>query len=347
MQFSELRIDPIVGRQVFIAEDRAGRPNDFLKLEQSERAAVDAVAVVGCPFCAGHEKQTLETSYAVHDARGDWQVRVVPNKFPAVTSHGEKVVTTGLPFKVQPAIGAQEVIIESPRHISDIIDLSLEEFTTVLLVFRDRLRHWADDRVTRHALIFKNVGYAAGASLEHAHSQVLALPFVPRTLGEELQGARRFYADHQRCVYCQLLQEEIRQGLRVVAEEGPFVALCAYAARQPYETWILPTQHAAHYGQLSEVHALSLAKLLQQLLFRLHALLPRLSYNLVLHTAPFEQNGDSAPNGDAVEPYYHWHWELIPRTTKLAGLEWGTGMHVNPMAPERAAAGLRGVRCEG
>ena len=327
----------------------------------------------------GRESQTPQALLTISDAQGAWQVRVVPNKFPAVASTAKQVESPPAfaPLTaVEPSLGAHEVVIESPQHVGDIADFSVEEIATVLQVFRSRLQYWTKDSLMRFATVFKNVGPAAGASLEHAHSQVLALPFVPRAMAEELRGARRFFSEHQQCVYCWLVQEEIRQGIRLIAKEGPFVAFCAYAGRQPYETWIMPTAHTAHFSHLSDADTVSLALLLRQILLKLHAKLPGLSYNLLLHTAPFDRSGDYASGNSAsgncvsgnsvsgnsvsgnsafgdsanndhanedpsAETYYHWHWELIPRTTALAGLEWGTGLYVNPLAPERAAAMLR------
>ncbi|MCG8448926.1 MAG: galactose-1-phosphate uridylyltransferase [Pirellulales bacterium] len=326
----------MVGRRVFIAEDRAGRPNDYSKSEEVFGSSSVAKATVAlCPFCAGHEEQTPEPLFTVSDAHGDWRVRVVPNKYPAVMGDAESAAPTGLSYsllKAEPSVGAHEVIIESPRHLHDITEMSLEELTVVLQMFRARLQHWAEDGRMQHAIVFKNVGSAAGASLEHVHSQLLAMPFIPEGIMAELQGAHSYFAKHQACLFCRLLEEEMHQGARLVAEEGSLVAFCAYAGRQPYETWILPNKHAAHYGELSDEETMSLAKILRQVLLKLQVQVPALSYNLVLHTAPFHHD---------CHLYYHWHWELIPRTSQLAGLEWGTNTYVNPLAPERAAAKLR------
>jgi UDPglucose--hexose-1-phosphate uridylyltransferase len=319
---SELRTDPVCGRKVFIAEDRAKRPNDYAQVQIAKAPAAN------CPFCRGHESLTpFATAEAPAD--GPWQVRVIPNKFPAV--HRQPVeVSDGATAPV----GAHEVIIESPRHLHDITELSADELTRVLGVYRDRLRHWSGDEGLRHAILFKNVGFAAGASLEHIHSQLVALPFVPEEIEAELGGARRYYGSHDECVYCRLLADELHSGARLVAREEPFVAFCAYAGRQPYETWLMPTEHAAQFHEIAEQDLAALASLLQQVLGRLRRRLDGLSYNLILHTLPFH---------GAETQSYHWHWELIPRTSHLAGLEWGSGVHINSLAPERAAQRLRDV----
>jgi UDPglucose--hexose-1-phosphate uridylyltransferase len=316
----ELRIDPICGRYVYIAEDRAGRPNDFVK------SPGDAVAKRArqyhCPFCAGHEAATPDASATVLDAAGRWQVRVVPNKYPAVALDGV----------APPALGAHEVIIESPRHLADVVELDATEFAAVLGVYRDRLRHWVGDDRLRHAVIFKNSGSAAGASLEHVHSQLIALPHVPAAVQAEIDGAERFHAARGRCAYCDLIQREVDAGDRLVKQSHGYVAMCAYAGRQPYETWILPEEHAARFDMLEDGALFGLALLLQDVLRRLYAQADRLAYNLILHTGPFDAAHAAA---------FHWHWELIPRSSQLAGFELGAGAYINPVSPERAAQNLR------
>lgn len=343
-----MRLDPIVGRKVLIAEDRAKRPNDYSPIVFAGESFASSGATAGaCPFCAGHEHQTPPSLVEMLDEQGRWQVRVVANKFPAVSGSPAENPAENLPGDFQPrpvesvlpapqqALGVQEVVIESPQHVRDFSDLSLHQVAAVLQVYRERLRHWADEGRLRHALAFKNVGLAAGASLEHIHGQLMALPYVPTAVAEELAGAGRYYDRRGKCVFCQLVQEEFQQRVRLVAEEGPFVAFCAYAGRQPYETWILPTAHAPRFERLTDQESMSLAKIFQQVLGRLGHQLSPLSYNLILHTSPFQ--------GDC-EDYYHWHWELIPRTCPLAGLEWGAGVFINPLSPEQAARLLQKVK---
>ena len=335
---SELRTDPVVGRKVYIAEDRAGRPNDYAEFGTTFDQAVGKQSVADCPFCEGHEQETPPALAETLGDDGHWRVRVIPNKYPAARLDAAQltdVAESPACGFAEPALGGHEVIIESPRHLRDVTDLSAEELATVLGVYRSRMRHWSRAGTIRHATLLKNVGFRGGASLEHVHSQLVALPFVPETVAAELEGAGCYYQEHRQCLFCQLLAEERRLGTRVVAGEGRFVALCAYAARQPFETWILPTEHAAHFHTLGDDDLLNLARLLQQLIRRLREHLSPLAYNLVLHTSPFD--GKDADT-------YHWHWELIPRSTQLAGLELGAGVHINPLSPERAAQLLRNAR---
>jgi UDPglucose--hexose-1-phosphate uridylyltransferase len=320
----ELRIDPVCGRRVYIAEERLGRPNDFVAVETGHAALVDAQAArEACPFCAGHESATPHSSAEVGDAAGQWQVRVVPNKFPAVAF-------------VSAAPGAHEVVIESPSHVAEILDLDASQFATVLGVYRDRLAHWASDARLRHGIVFKNSGCTAGASLEHIHSQLIALPYVSPYVEAELAGAQQYGAAHGGCIFCNTIAQEIAVGERLVFDDAGYAALCPYAARQPFETWIVPTRHAARFDQTPDADLPGLAAAIRGVLQRLASVCRsagrELAYNLVLHTGPFDEIHAET---------YHWHWELIPRTTHLAGLEWGAGVYINPVSPERAARELR------
>jgi UDPglucose--hexose-1-phosphate uridylyltransferase len=328
----ELRIDPIVGRRVYIAEDRAGRPNDYVGWDKVPPEAESAspqlgprpsLQVSGCFFCAGNEVHTPIASATVLDAEGRWKVRVVPNKYPAVT----------LGAQVSDAFGAHEVIIESPDHVLDFADLGVDYLAVVLSVYRDRLAHWAADGRFKHALVFKNSGYDAGASLEHVHSQLIALPYVPAAVQAELDGVAAYRNEHGRCVFCDLIKREVATGERLVLRRDGYVAICAFASRQPYEMWILPEHHRPQY--LSHgFNALNEAAVLHELVRRLNVVSPGAPYNLLLHTGPF----------DVADEAFHWHWEVVPRLTHEAGLEWGGGVYITPLLPERAAAELRSAR---
>jgi UDPglucose--hexose-1-phosphate uridylyltransferase len=274
-----------------------------------------------CYFCAGNEMHTPVETAAVLDDKGRWRVRVVPNKYPAVTPDQDE----------RKAFGVHEVIIESSEHLLSVTQLSVDELTRVLGVYRDRLRYWSTEPLLKHISLFKNSGFAAGASLEHIHSQLVALPYVPPSVQAELDGAASYADVHGRCVFCDFCQDEVQNAVRVVIQQGGYVAICAVAPRQPYETWLIPERHAARFEATGDGQIAALAKVLHQLLSRLEAASPGVSYNLLLHTAPYS----------AAEEDYHWHWELVPRLTHEAGLEWGGGVYITPLSPERAAKHLR------
>jgi UDPglucose--hexose-1-phosphate uridylyltransferase len=317
----ELRIDPIVGRRVYVAEDRAGRPNDYVGASLQAPHPVSERLDNHCYFCAGNESHTPVASATVLDGSGRWRVRVVPNKYPAVM----------LDQTESAAFGAHEVIIEAPHHILDVVELAVEDLAVILAVYRDRLAHWSRDGRLKHAAIFKNSGYDAGASLEHVHSQLVALPYVPEAVQAEIDGVARFREATGRCVFCDLIERETAAGERVVMRQNGYAAICAYAPRQPYETWVLPERHAPRFEMLQDADLNDQAGVLHELLRRLQAASPAVAYNLLLHTAPYATSNEA----------YHWHWELVPRLTHEAGLEWGGGVYITPLSPERAAAELR------
>jgi UDPglucose--hexose-1-phosphate uridylyltransferase len=317
----ELRIDPIVGRRVYIAEDRAGRPNDYVGESLRDSQPVSERLANSCYFCAGNESHTPAASAEALDSDGRWRVRVVPNKYPAVVLEESEAG----------AFGVHEVIIESPEHVLDVVEMEIEQLAVVLGMYRDRLAHWAADGRLKCAAIFKNSGYDAGASLEHVHSQLVALPYVPEAVQAELDGVARYRDSHGRCVFCDLIDRETAGGERVVMQTHGCAAICAYAPRQPYETWVLPERHQARFETLKDRELHGQAGVLGELLRRLQAVSPDAAYNLLLHTGPFA----------AADETYHWHWELVPRLTHEAGLEWGGGVYITPLLPERAAADLR------
>jgi UDPglucose--hexose-1-phosphate uridylyltransferase len=266
-----------------------------------------------------------------------WQVRVVPNLYPALRIEGtldERV--EGL-FERMNGIGAHEVIIETPDHHASLATLPLRHIETVLWAFRDRSLDLMRDARFRSLQIFKNHGVAAGASLEHPHSQLIALPIVPKRLQEELTGCEGYYRSHGRCLFCTMIQQEVQAARRVVLENAEFVALAPFASRFPFELCILPKTHGPAFERAHRETYGLLAAILQDVLRRTQILLHDPPYNFMLHSAPWT---------DACDPYYHWHLEITPRLTGVAGFEWGTGFYINPTLPEEAARFLREVAAE-
>jgi UDPglucose--hexose-1-phosphate uridylyltransferase len=258
---------------------------------------------------------------------------VVPNKFPALRIEGElEPAGEGLYDKMN-GIGAHEVIIETPEHRGSIATLSEQAVADVLWAYRERLGDLKKDPRFRYVLIFKNHGEAAGASLEHSHSQLIATPIVPIMVQEELDGAERYYRYKERCVFCDVIHQERQQGVRMIADHDGFTVLAPFAPRFPFETWVLPSRHQPAFDEIAEAEMAALARHLQSLFRRMNEVLLDPPFNLMLHTSPL-QNGNLS--------YYHWHLELIPKLTKIAGFEWGSGFFINPTPPEEAAQFLRG-----
>ena len=329
----ELRKDPVTGRWVIISTERQKRPNDF----RFERPIV--IGREHCPFCPGHEDMTPSEVLAYRNGSAPngpgWEVRVVPNKYPALQVEGTLDREGEGMFDRMNGIGAHEVIIETPDHDKTLASMSDVEIERVLSACRDRVLDLKQDRRFRYILVFKNSGAAAGATLEHTHSQLIAMPVVPEFVREEIEGARRHFEAKERCVFCDIMKQELTSGARVIEENADVVALAPYAPRLPFETWLLPRRHSARFEEAPKRELESLARMLKAVLMRMDHALERPPYNLVIHNAPFT---------DLPVELYHWHVEIMPKLTRTAGFEWGTGFYVNPTSPEEAAAVLRSVK---
>ena len=327
---ADLRKDPVTGRWVIISTERQKRPSDF----QVETVAIKPDAL--CPFCEGHEDKTPPEILAYRNgtpanARG-WEVRVVPNKFPALRVEGTLDREGEGLFDRMNGVGADEVIIETPDHLSTLATMGEQAIERVFWAWRDRVLDLKHDFRLRYIVIFKNHGASAGASLEHSHSQLIALPIVPKEMGEELDGARRHFQQKERCVFCDIIRQELKHGARLISESADFVAVAPYAPRVPFETWLLPKRHSARFEDASRGEYGSLARMVKDTLRRMNQTLLSPPYNLIVHSSPVQDNSSD---------YYHWHVELMPKLTRVAGFEWGTGFYINPTGPEEAAEVLR------
>jgi UDPglucose--hexose-1-phosphate uridylyltransferase len=328
----ELRRDPVTGRWVIIASERAKRPQDFIR---------EPVKLKGgfCPFCPGNEAKTpLEILAYRPESAGNgkngpgWMVRVVPNKYPALEIEADLDRNAEGIYDRMNGTGAHEVIIETPQHEHTFATMPLKRIEDVLYAYRDRIVDLRNDHRLKYALVFKNHGEVAGATLEHPHSQLIALPIVPRQVVEELKGARDYYQIKDRCIYCDIVHQEAKEQLRTVFENENFMVVSPYAPRFPFETWVIPKRHDSAY-QNSPAHLFgNLAIAIKSLAGKLDRVLDLPAFNMVLHTAPLH---------DDPTDHYHWHMEFMPRLTKVAGFEWGTGFYINPTSPEEAAKFLR------
>ena len=331
---SELRKDPVTGRWVIISTERRKRPTDFLM--ESVHSAPDP----NCPFDEGHEHITPRELLALGRNGGGpdtpgWKLRVIPNQFPVLRVEGTLDRQGEGLFDKMNGIGAHEVIIESPRHEDTLATLDEGAVEQVLWAFRERVLDLKKDQRFRYIIIFKNHGQAAGASLGHSCSQLIALPIVPREVRDEVDGSKVHYDTKERCVFCDILRQESEDGRRLIAENADMVAIAPYAPRFPFETWLLPKRHQSLFEEAPRHEYASLARLLGDILRRMNKALNVPPYNLLIHSAPVaERAGD----------YYHWHVEIIPKLTKVAGFEWATGFYLNPTSPEEAAEVLRNAR---
>ncbi len=329
----ELRRDPISGRWVIISIERGKRPTDFVSPLQKRKAGGF------CPFCPSNEHTTTPEIIAFRPASTPpnspgWTLRVVPNKFPVLHIHGDLNKRGEGVFDMMNGIGAHEVIIETPDHLQSLATIPLRAVEDVLWAYYFRLADLKKDIRFKYVLIFKNEGEAAGASLDHSHSQLIALPIVPKTVREEMESSKKYYDSKERCIFCDIINQELQTGKRVIYENDKYVAISPFAPRDPFEAWILPKKHESSFSP-SDKSFVSLAEALQRILKQLDRVLDTPPYNFILHTSPFK---------DEINDYYHWHIEILPRLIKRAGFEWGTGFFINPTPPEEATKFMREVK---
>jgi UDPglucose--hexose-1-phosphate uridylyltransferase len=262
----------------------------------------------------------------------NWTLRVVPNKFPALRIEGELGKAADGIYDRMHGIGAHEIVIESERHDVDLFELPEKRFEDVLWAYRDRIVDLKNDHRFKSVIVFKNHGAAAGASLAHSHSQLIALPVIPKRVMEEMTGCREYYRFRDRCLFCDIVVQELEQKVRIVEETGEFLAFAPYAPRFPFETWIVPKRHQCAYEMIEGDQANALAAVFRRTLRRLNLALENPPFNYIVHSAPFQERAAD---------FFHWHIEIMPKLTKVAGFEWGSGFYINPTPPEESAKYLR------
>jgi UDPglucose--hexose-1-phosphate uridylyltransferase len=325
---SELRHNPITCQWVIVAENRGARPQDLVVQQVIQDTA-------HCPFCEGHEESTPGEVLALRSSecqpnKPGWRVRVVPNKYPAVGTASRQTPSSSTGFErddatILPGLGIHEIIIESPRHLTSVTQLEDEQFAEVLYVYRNRLAGLRKFPQFSNVVLFKNSGAGGGATLAHLHSQVVAL-CADDSIYTDRSPAFRGSGN---CPLCVTVDTD---GQRLTAQSEHFLAFCPFASRFAYEMWVVPRQHAPIFEETAAELLPELAQLLRAVLVKLEATVKSSAYNYIIHTAPFDTAGTN---------HYHWHIEILPRLSTLAGFELGTGCFINTVSPEHAAAALR------
>jgi UDPglucose--hexose-1-phosphate uridylyltransferase len=332
----QLRKDPISGRWVIIASERSKRPDDFPGSSEPKPEAAAAF----CPFCAGNESKTppevysLRTPGTLPDQEG-WRVRVVPNKFPALARGDQPERSQKGVFEAMSGVGVHEVVIETPDHGLEMSDLSLTHLQEVIETFQARIASIEAEHQYQYVQVFKNKGREAGASLSHPHSQIVATPIIPKRIKEELYGAERLFKKYQECVFCRIIKQETAARERLIEQNGHFCAVTPFASRFPFEMQVYPLRHSSHFTDMSREEVQGLAAVLRSVLAKLKLVLADPPYNLVLHQTPNPNiTGGEWPG---LSKDFHWHLEILPVLTRVAGFEYGTGFYINPVLPEAAA----------
>ncbi len=329
----ELRRDPVVGRWVIVETDHPNAPGDFNYEQYIPKGGL-------CPFCYGNEFMTPPEINCLRDPNTQantpgWQVRVIANKFPALQIEGE-LDRRGIGiYDMSNGIGAHEVLIETPYHAKDLPELLPEEVENYLKMCCVRCIDLAKDERFKYLMLFRNYGSAAGASLEHPHTQIVALPMVPKNALEEIHGAKGYFDYRERCIFCDIIRQELQEQERIVLENKYFLSFCPFVSRFPFEIMIIPKKHNGNFCLMNAEEIKALAEIMQGTLRKLKKVFENLSYNYIIHSSPI--------NGDLDVEYYHWHIELMPKLTQVAGFEWGTGFYLDSTSPELAAQYLKAV----
>jgi UDPglucose--hexose-1-phosphate uridylyltransferase len=337
----ELRKDPIIGRWVIVATERARRPDQFSSQTQ------ETVPEKTCPFCEGQESQTPQEIYSVrtrHTPKNTpgWELRVVPSKTPFLRIEGDLERSGKGLYDLMNGIGAHEIVVETNQHIGNMADLTEEQITRVITCYIDRMIDLEKDQRFKYVLVFKNYGWSAGGGrVRHSRSQLIATPVNPKRVKEELVGARQYFDYHERCIFCDLIKQETQSHDRLILDIDGFIALVPFASRFPFEVWILPKKHSCDFISVPEQGRKDLAKIIKQVLLKLKVGLNDPPYNYIIHTAPFKRQ--KSGYWKTINEDYHWHIEITPRLTRVAGFEWGTGFYICPVIPEAAAKFLREV----
>ena len=341
MPYNELRKDYLLNRWVVIATERSRRPTDFVK--QKAEAAQTTV----CPMCVGNEHVTppavmlylkendvvnVTQDPPVGERPKNWLVRVIPNLYSAFSPPKQPEDTDQI-FKSEclgDAIGGHEVIVESPNHTEDPADAELPQLELVIHAYIDRLKELSVKPYVKYVSIFRNFGKEAGASLSHAHSQVIATPIIPAIIQEELDASKVFYRENRKCVFCDIIEREAK-GPRIIYESDDFIVFAPYASINPMEFWIIPRKHSVNILSLNNSEVAAFAKTLKLSLKALKEVINDPPYNYGIHLAIDK----------AAENYYHWHLEVYPKLSVWAGFELNTGIYINTVTPETAAESLR------
>jgi UDPglucose--hexose-1-phosphate uridylyltransferase len=327
---SEFRQNISTGEWVIVAPERTKRPADYCRERQKTQVPAHSES---CPFCPGNEHKCKEPVYEVK-SDGKWTLRVVPNIFAAVNRQSPPVRAKDGLYLSAGGYGEAEVIIEAPSHNADIAFMPVEQVQDVIRAYRCRFNELSEDPNIAIVNIFKNYGPTAGASLVHPHSQIIATMVSPPHITEQIFYARRAFNTWGRCVYCDMIKEELAVRKRLVMESEHFIAFCPFASKYPYEMRIMPRKHSAIFGTITPEEESDFAFILQSVLRKLSLLLDYPDYNYYIR---------SVPNSDGLVQYYHWHLAITPRLVQAAGFELGTRIYINPSLPETCAAELREI----
>lgn len=333
----QLRQNYVLKEWVIIATERAKRPEQ-LKEDKDIHSQNVPVFDPNCPFCPGNEEKSGNTRefYRTGGDSTDWKLRVIPNKFPALSPMEEsdvRINTTGY-LRWMDGIGNHEVLIETPEHNLTIATMPEHSVLNVLRAYQLRLCGLMQLSHVESVILFRNHGTRAGASLVHPHSQIIALPIIPRDVIARMNESIRYHEEHRECIFCRVMKSELEDGSRIVIDGKHFVVFVPYAAYSPFSMWIYPKRHCSSFCDVYEEELVELSTIIRQALRKLYYGLNDPDYNYIIR---------SSPKGYQNSAFFHWYITIVPRMTRTAGFELGSGMYINPTIPEENAAYLRSI----
>ncbi|MBQ3834510.1 MAG: galactose-1-phosphate uridylyltransferase [Elusimicrobia bacterium] len=329
----ELRKDIISSRWVIINDTR-----DF-QLDVPQPMSKEAVGA--CPFCVGNEN-LIPSPISCYDKNGakinvmdkDWHIKVIPNNKPILTIEGNIIRKAEGIYDKMKGVGAHEIFIEAQEHDDSHLYDNKQNLVACILAMQDRINDLRNDTRLEYILIYRNHGAAYGETVTHPHFQLVALPFIPKAVADEISISKKHYEFRERCLFCDVIDQELATKTRIVMETENFVSFIPFASRFPFETWIFPKEHTFDYRVLNDKNKIEdLAEVVIGVTRKLFKALGRnISYTLLLHSYPLKENKMD---------HFHWHIEVIPRLAKYSGFDLVSGMYVNPTVPEESAKFLR------
>lgn len=331
----ELRRDPITRGWVIVAPERQRRPSDFFTKSAKEETG-------HCPFCSLHEddsKESLQNFSAPENSEEDWNISVIEDKYPLLNpTESSEGFGDGM-YDLRGGYGHHELVIESREHSACFESMSLKHIEAIFSAYQQRMINLSKDVKVSHVLISRNTGHYAGANIHHPHSHIVGLPIVPKKIFEEMEGSGNYFDYRERCLFCDIITQEGDDKSRVIMEDEHFIAFCPYASRFPFEVTIIPRIHQSGFESINSAEIESLAKHVKSIFKGINSLLGDPPLNYIIHSAPFSDCGHR--EFEKSHSFFHWHIEILPKLTRIAGFEWGTGFYINPMLPEEAAEHIR------
>ncbi len=321
---AKLRQNIITGKWVVIAPERAKRPEDFVMAAAPKRP-IDKE----CPFCLSNPKSAYQ--FSIKEAETN-NIYSIPNKYPAFTDEEEVIEDAGELYFSTKSLGGHEVIIIKD-HQKEVYEGGWELMTELFGVYVDRYKYFQKNPIIEYIMVINNKGPEAAASIEHPHSQLFASSIIPNQIEDELKGSKAFFFDKKKCVYCAMIKEEKQLEVRVVSENEDFIAFTFFAARFPFEIWVIPKKHSAFFEDISEGELDNMGKIVYDCLSKLNKSLKFPPFNWWIHTGPTKRNH--------IGNFYHWHLEIAPRVSKFGGYEMGSGIVIDVVSPEMAAQFLK------